>query len=636
MDVAIFGYTSSAHRARQGNLFQSAPDPVDMSRFLVALLASLLPSTAWAATNCDHDGADYSYSESLSSTTRTISTNTCPNHANIQINPNYAVTDGDVDYTVPAYPMYNEAQQTSTTATGGAIGMAISASMIYSPYAGKGAGVSGYSDSAVYAEGHTFDECGGHASNTNGPSYHYHSPPSCLLKQLGLTSGSHSPQIGWMADGFPLYAVLGPGGTVMKTCTVTGGTYGTDICTDDCGGYKGDTGDGYMYRYYLQGKANDGTCCTLPRATDDYSADYYPQSPTCLNGCRPSGVSVNGWGLASGLPECDSGAEKGTTDSFTPTAKTALATNPHDCGSTDSSRCFVADVLSSGSNDFTTIVERAWGADKISNSCAECVHTDFAAAAAAASPSPKPPPSSPAPTPPPPSSPAPTPPPPSLPTPGSPPPASPSPKPPPSSPAPASPSPSPPSPGSPPPPSSPPPSPPSPGSPPPPSSPPPSSPPSPPPPDVVILSMTAAGAVNDFDTDKQEEMKTTISREAGVDISNVILEITAASVNILAYVSVPVDMAVATVESALQTSFATAAEASTLLSSSLLAVTVESEPQVAQASPPSSPSKKENAGIIAGATVGGTLLIVIVLAICYYSYRQSAPKGTSQTPSGGV
>ena len=148
--------------------------------------------------------------------------------------------------------------------------------------------------------------------------------------------------------------------------------------------------------------------------------------------------------------------------------------------------------------------------------------------------------------------------------------------------------------------------------------------------------MTAAGTVDEYDTDKQTSIKTSIATEAGVDVENVILEITAASVNIVAYVMVPVTMALATVENALQTSFATAAEASTLLSSSLLAVTVESEPQVAQASPPSSPSKKENAGIIAGATVGGTLLIVIVLAICYYSYRQSAPKGTSQTPSGGV
>ena len=27
-----------------------------------------------------------------------------------------------------------------------------------------------------------------------------HIPPSCLLKQLGQTSGQHSPQVGWMAD----------------------------------------------------------------------------------------------------------------------------------------------------------------------------------------------------------------------------------------------------------------------------------------------------------------------------------------------------------------------------------------------------------------------------------------------------
>lgn len=52
-----------------------------------------------------------------------------------------------------------------------------------------------------------------------------------------------------MADGFPIYGPLGSGGTSMQTCTVTGGTGphkgGTDVCTDDCGGYYGETGDGY-------------------------------------------------------------------------------------------------------------------------------------------------------------------------------------------------------------------------------------------------------------------------------------------------------------------------------------------------------------------------------------------------------
>ena len=57
-----------------------------------------------------------------------------------------------------------------------------------------------YYNSATYAEGDTFDQCGGHSSSTSQASYHYHIPPSCLLKQLGQTEGQHSPQVGWMAD----------------------------------------------------------------------------------------------------------------------------------------------------------------------------------------------------------------------------------------------------------------------------------------------------------------------------------------------------------------------------------------------------------------------------------------------------
>jgi len=39
--------------------------------------------------------------------------------------------------------------------------------------------------------------------------YHYHGLPTSLLKNLGLRSGKHSPQIGWAADGFPVYALYG-------------------------------------------------------------------------------------------------------------------------------------------------------------------------------------------------------------------------------------------------------------------------------------------------------------------------------------------------------------------------------------------------------------------------------------------
>lgn len=161
--------------------------------------------------------------------------------------------------------------------------------MIYSPFAGPSYPLTGWTTSAAYLEGNTFDQCGGHSSSTTSPSYHYHVAPSCLLKQLGMTAGQHSPQIGWMADGFPLYGPLGPNGVVMQTCTVTGGTVGTSVCLDACGGYLADTGDGFAYRYYMPGTFNSGQCNEMPApAPVGGGANYYPHSPTCLRGCCPS------------------------------------------------------------------------------------------------------------------------------------------------------------------------------------------------------------------------------------------------------------------------------------------------------------------------------------------------------------
>merc|ERR1712232_788592 len=93
---------------------------------------------------------------------------------------------------------------------------------------------------------------------TTGGTYHCHVPPSCLLRQLGQSDSTHSPQIGWAFDGFPLYGPRGPNGIMMQTCTVTGGMYGTDVCTDDCGGYYSDDGtiDNFVYRYYILGDYN--------------------------------------------------------------------------------------------------------------------------------------------------------------------------------------------------------------------------------------------------------------------------------------------------------------------------------------------------------------------------------------------
>lgn len=48
-----------------------------------------------------------------------------------------------------------------------------------------------------------------HAHVQPGGKYHYHGLPTGLMKQLGHRLGTHSPLIGWAADGFPIYAQFG-------------------------------------------------------------------------------------------------------------------------------------------------------------------------------------------------------------------------------------------------------------------------------------------------------------------------------------------------------------------------------------------------------------------------------------------
>lgn len=40
-------------------------------------------------------------------------------------------------------------------------------------------------------------------------TYHYHGIPYGLMERLGYREGQHSPQIGWAADGYPIYALYG-------------------------------------------------------------------------------------------------------------------------------------------------------------------------------------------------------------------------------------------------------------------------------------------------------------------------------------------------------------------------------------------------------------------------------------------
>lgn len=48
-----------------------------------------------------------------------------------------------------------------------------------------------------------------HAHVQPSGAYHYHGLPTPYLRKLGVDKKSHSPQVGWAADGFPVYALYG-------------------------------------------------------------------------------------------------------------------------------------------------------------------------------------------------------------------------------------------------------------------------------------------------------------------------------------------------------------------------------------------------------------------------------------------
>lgn len=307
----------------------------------IAVVVLLWGALLWGAADeivaCAEDGTDSRYVETISRTMRTVVTNGCPNHPIYHGAGAGVATNKEATYQLPLLPYYSPAQQTALTSTGGQIGVARSGAMVYSAYIPSVPAAVGLTTSAPYIEGDTFDQCDGHASEQNGEhsNYHYHVPPSCLLRQLGIAAGVHSPQIGWMADGFPLYGPLGPHGAVMKTCTVTGGTEGVDVCLDACAGYAADTGDGYVYRYYVLGEFSDGECCTVPnRASSDYDGAYFPFTPACLRGCIPTGVRSQGFGAL--VPGCHADhASPGTTSRFVASAAEALPTYSASCAAAD-------------------------------------------------------------------------------------------------------------------------------------------------------------------------------------------------------------------------------------------------------------------------------------------------------------
>ena len=200
---------------------------------------------------------------SIASDSFTFVSNGLPDHASLDsymaLSRNGSnvvnLTATQQNYQIPLNPVYSEQ---ATPVTGGAIGVALSGGVFYSPFEGG-------HDSAVYANEDNFvvdtipfiDGCGGHP-NERGIQYHYHGVPYCISDALDR-DGQHSYMVGVMLDGFPVY---GPQDSDGEAPTHL----------DECSGHVGATPefpDGIYHYHTLETRPYSIKCyhgeVTIPR-----------------------------------------------------------------------------------------------------------------------------------------------------------------------------------------------------------------------------------------------------------------------------------------------------------------------------------------------------------------------------------
>jgi hypothetical protein len=136
----------------------------------------------------------------------------CPNHYNLCTGKSGVSGCGDVgeagtsteakeqskSVVIPASPILRSTFPTLTDTNNGgikcsmgAIGIALNGVSIYG--GAVDTQCNGIDVDDVLNEWTGFDCCSGHSERTG--DYHYHFPPSCLLKQIGDLSDGHSPQV---------------------------------------------------------------------------------------------------------------------------------------------------------------------------------------------------------------------------------------------------------------------------------------------------------------------------------------------------------------------------------------------------------------------------------------------------------
>ena len=136
-----------------------------------------------------------------------------------------------------------------------------------------------------------------HAHVQPSGAYHYHGIPTLLLDSLDVNGSSHSPLIGWAADGFPIYAIYGyenPQDIDSKVIKMTS-SYSLRTGNRPSGaGNPGGKFDGtFINDYvYVEGAGILDMCNGRMTATPDfpegtyayYISEFWPIIPRCYKG----------------------------------------------------------------------------------------------------------------------------------------------------------------------------------------------------------------------------------------------------------------------------------------------------------------------------------------------------------------
>ena len=108
-------------------------------------------------------------------------------------------------------------------------------------------------------------------------AYHYHGLPANLLAELGVKASSHSPIVGWAADGFPIYAIYGYSKATDKDSKVRSLKSSYRLKKGDRPGGPRAPGDGTFVADYVfeEGRGDLDECNGRFGLTPDYPDGTY-------------------------------------------------------------------------------------------------------------------------------------------------------------------------------------------------------------------------------------------------------------------------------------------------------------------------------------------------------------------------